>query len=447
MHQYDRFIFESYDFDINSRTIALRYSLDEQVHFEEVIDLPKDLNLNSTHPDLNAALFALHLAGGASYYKTYCPKTIEVKSGKLTPDQAKYWNALYTHGLGEFFYRNHLDFHDLIHFPGSTDVLPNRPITGAPKPLKRVLVAFGGGKDSIVTAQLLKKTNLDLTLFRVRHHRLITELANRSDLPLLEIQRTLAKELFTLNENGAYNGHVPVTAYIAFLSIVISLLGSFDGVVFSNERSSSYGNIDYLGMAVNHQWSKSQAAEELLENYIGRYITGKVSYLNIVRPLSELHIAKLFSSWPEYFPLATSCNRNWLLSDHDNHANPWCGVCPKCAFTFALLAAWLPEPTVKEIFGHNLFADTTLLPLYRQLWGREGFKPFECVGTPEETIGAFYLAMSKPGFKNTPAMTEFIADVLPTVVDPTHTIEVLLTPELNAATSHSRQLLRQTGAL
>jgi hypothetical protein len=178
-----------------------------------------------------------------------------------------------------------------------------------------------------------------------------------------------------------------------------------------------------------------------------KFVTSRVQYLNIVRPLSELHIAKLFSDHPGYFPLATSCNRNWLLVDRNEHASHWCGVCPKCTFTFALLAAWLPEQEVTGIFGQNLFENASLLPLYRQLWGSEGFKPFECVGTPEETQSALYLARNKVGFKDTVIMHDFVEKVLPTMVDEKGQVEVLMTPDFELASSESARLLKMAGDL
>src|SRR3954470_23930373 len=124
MPTYHRFIFESYELTRADRTIRLRYSLDGQIHFEETFVLPPELKLNFDHPDLDAALFALHLSGGASYYKTYCPKTIEIRSGQLNPEQATFWNTLYTYGLGEFFYQNQIDFRGLINFPATKSAGP-----------------------------------------------------------------------------------------------------------------------------------------------------------------------------------------------------------------------------------------------------------------------------------------------------------------------------------
>jgi hypothetical protein len=81
-----------------------------------------------------------------------------------------------------------------------------------------------------------------------------------------------------------------------------------------------------------------------------------------------------------------------------------------------------------EMFGGNLFADGALLPLYRQLLGIEGFKPFECVGTPEETIAAFLLAHQRGDFDDTVAMNMFMKDLLPTLKDRHALIEDALTP-------------------
>jgi hypothetical protein len=448
MQTYDRFIFDSYRFEPVTRTITLTYSLDDKITFQETITLPPDIELHAGHPDLNAAMFALHLSGGASYYKTYLPKTIEIRSGQLDAAQAAFWNNLYTYGLGEFFYQNHVDFRGLINFPVTkTHTTPPPKAAPATTPA-RVLVPFGGGKDSIVTTEILRAAGLDQTLFRLRPHRLITELSDTAGLPLLQAGRTLAPELLRLqNEAGALQGHVPITAHISFLTIIISLMAGFDAVFFSNERSSSYGNVEYLGIQVNHQWSKSLEFETALRDYLGAYVTTDVAYLNAVRPLSELHIARIFTQFPQYFNRATSCNRNWTQAERSPDAPIWCGTCPKCAFSFALLAAFLPAETVITIFGHNLYEDESLIPLYRELWGVAGFKPFECVGTPEEAQAATYLARTKPGFADAAVMREFRQHVLPGFTDPETHIKTLLTPQFQLSPTEITSILTKSHLL
>jgi UDP-N-acetyl-alpha-D-muramoyl-L-alanyl-L-glutamate epimerase len=442
---YKRFIFESYDFSASERTIRLRYSLDSEIFFEERLLIGGSNPLNANHPDLDRALFALHLSGGPSYFKTYCPKTIEIKSGRLTKTQAEFWNTLYTYGLGEFFYRNKVDFRGLINFPfqRTDNPAPKLP-THTPE---QALVPFGGGKDSIVTTEILRRAGVNQTLFRVRSHPLIDRLAGLEELPLVQVERTLPKALFDLNEAGALNGHVPITAHISFLSIVISLLLGFDSVFFSNERSSSYGNVAYRGIEVNHQWSKSNQFEQMLRDYIAASVTTDVAYLNVIRPLSELSVAKIFASLPQYFPAATSCNRNWTIAERDPDAPIWCGTCPKCAFSFALLSAYLPANTVEKIFGHNLFQDESLLPLFKELWGAEGFKPFECVGTPEEVQAALYLAGSRPGYIDTFILKTFNESVLPQLKDPKHLVSRLQQPQYDLAPNIIEDLLDRSNVL
>jgi hypothetical protein len=420
MKPYTTFIFDSFSHNAETGTIELVYALDgaeglttgDEIRFTETLTLPLGLPPAADKPGLPEALHALHMIGGISYYKTCLPKTIEVRTQPLTEAQARFWHTMYEEGLGEFFFRNRIDFRGLIHFPfepgletGSTPPLPPREegMQG-----KKVLVPIGGGKDSVVTAELLRKAGATVTLFRVGQHPVIDRLAEAMGLPLLTVKRSLSSRLFTLNEEGALNGHVPITGYLSFLAVVVALLGDFDAVAFGNEESASYGNVTYLGKEINHQWSKSLACEEMVRNYIAASIHPSLRYFSHLRTWSELNVVREFAKYPQYLPLTTSCNTNWRIVK-ERPANLWCGECPKCAFVFALYAVSLPRPTLLKTFGKDLFADANLLPLYKQLLGLEGFKPFECVGTPEETREAFRLAHGRKEWEGTPAMELFTA--------------------------------------
>jgi UDP-N-acetyl-alpha-D-muramoyl-L-alanyl-L-glutamate epimerase len=445
MTSYSRFIFDSYSLDTATRQIKLSYSFDDSLHFTETITLPKDAPLErADSPDVQRALFGLHLAGGASYFKAYCPPTIEVKSGKLNADQAAFWNEFYTKGLGEFFYQNKIDYHGLINFPIHDDAPEAIEQTELPDP-KKSLVPFGGGKDSQVTVELLKKRGIDTTLFRMKGHHFITELAELNGLPLLEVDRALDAQLFELNKQGALNGHIPITGYVTFLTLAVTLLYGFDSLFFSNERSSDYGNVEYLGMEVNHQWSKSNEAELLMTKYIESFVTRQARYLNALRPLSELAVAKLFVREPKYFGHVTSCNQNWLWNKLDENPDQprWCGECDKCAFVFALFAAYLPMDKVAEIFGKNVFDDEARLPQYRQLWGSEDFKPFQCVGTPEETKAALYLATRADDYASTAVGKEFVEKVLPAIADPEKLVEEQLAPDYRDVPPYIADMIKQ----
>ena len=446
MKTYEKFIFDSYALDREARTIELHYSFDDELHFTETITLAPDTPMEHAQTaDVERALFALHLAGGASYFKAFAPRTIEVRSGKLNEAQANFWNDFYTKGLGEYFYVNKMDWHDYFHFPVSADA----PAEITPADLntpKTALVPFGGGKDSQVTVELLRRAGIDITLFRMQSHTFITELAEVNNAPLVEVQRALDPLLFELNKDGALNGHVPITGYVTFLTLTVGLLYGYDSIFFSNERSSDYGNVEYLGMQVNHQWSKSNEAERMMTSYIEHFVTHKTRYLNALRPLSELAVAKLFVREPKYFGHVTSCNKNWLWQKLDENPDQprWCGECDKCSFVFAILAAFLPlETLVNDIFRKNLFNDAELLPRYRQLWGAEAFKPFQCVGTPEETQAALYLATRHEAYAQTVIGQEFLHKVLPGITDPEQLVKDVLAPDYRDVPPYIAELIKQ----
>lgn len=404
MKQYNSFIFDSCSFDPETGEIRLVYSLDDEVQFTEIVEIPTEgIALNA----IEQALFALHLAGGTSYYKTCCPKKIEVRSGNLDKDQAQFWKSVYENGLGEFFYQNKLDFRELIKFPNTnesqiTNHKSSHSSTG------RVLVPIGGGKDSTVTIEKLRAEGRDITLLRMGGHPLIDDLVSVTSLPCITVKRKLPRKLFEMNEQGALNGHIPITAYLSCLAVVLAEMYGFDEIVMSNEKSANEGNVEYLGKQINHQWSKSAAFENAFDAYIKQYINKHVKYFSKLRDMTELEIAAEFAKLPQYFACTTSCNKNWKVAG-EYLQDRWCGTCPKCTFVFTLMAAHIKREAVEQMFGKNIFDDASTIPLFKQLLGYEGFKPFECVGTAEETTEAFRMIQERGEFADTPVMQMFLS--------------------------------------
>lgn len=444
MKTYSSFIFTEHTWNHHAGKISLRYSLDGSIDFEETILLPEpvsDERLQKYEWEIERCLNALHLIGGISYYKTCLPKKIEIPYMNLTKADAQFWNSVYENGLGEFFFKNNIDFRSLLHFPfkETKEEQPNMMRKRLPpNAMKRVLVPIGGGKDSIVTIELLKKSGAQITLLRMGSHPLITELAHLSGLPMITVKRSISGNLFDLNAEGALNGHVPITAYLSILSVLIAELYDFDAVIMSNERSANEGNVKFKGMDINHQWSKSLAFERALRRYLTDSIGTNIEYFSLLRPLSELKISEIFSTYPQYFDHVTSCNTNWKVltkkteSEERGADSRWCGKCPKCAFVFACMAAFLPKAELEKMFGTNLFSHDWLMQLYRELLGTLNFKPFECVGTSDETKAAFLLAMQKKELNDTPVMKMFIKEVLPTIKDP----EALIASVMKASEQH-----------
>jgi UDP-N-acetylmuramoylalanine--D-glutamate ligase len=401
------FNFKGYTIASKTREIFFKYQISFKnqgpLDFTETIRLPKQSNLLS-EKELKNFLEPLHLILGVSYYKLYCPGEITLPFS-LSEEQAEFWNTVYRKGLGEFLYRNNLDPKIIAKFPFKK--VTAKPISVAVK--DQALLGIGGGKDSIVAAELLRK-EIPVTAFLVETQRADTISENviaAIGYPSLKIERVLDPKIF-LQHEGAYNGHVPISAIFAFLGLLSSALYGYRYVIVGNEHSSNFGNITWKGETINHQWSKSAEFEALLQEYTRKYITPDITYFSLLRQFYEIRIAKLFSKQQKYFPLFSSCNRNFKVHK-ERQETLWCGECPKCAFVFLLLAPFTPKKTLVGIFGKNLLADETLVPLFGDILGFGTMKPFDCVGTFEESQAALYLA--RRDYANEIVTTTFLSNI------------------------------------
>ena len=418
IHRPNVFVFDKYVLNRAGRSVSFFYRLErtaagtKPIAFEEKIFFPdKKINWNKVNWELlNRLLFDLHLALGVSYYKTYCPKKIVLEQGGLTKDEAAFWNKLYTKGLGEFFYKNKIDFRGLVRFPVAKKILP-APL--AVKLKERCLLPWGGGKESIVSAEKLKSLGHDFALFSLGDSEAQQNTAKVIGQSRLVFERRLDQQLFALNKAGAANGHIPISSIYSFVALLAAALYDYKHVVFSNEASANLGNVKYLGAEINHQYSKSLEFENDLRQHLARSVTPDLDYFSLLRPYSEFRIASEFANHPEYFSSFVSCNRQYQLNK--DARTRWCGRCPKCAFVFSQLAAYLPKETVVAIFNKDLLSDAALLPLFQELWGEKRFKPFECVGDAKEVNAALAIAAGKPAWKNAPLIKYFAKNRLPRI--------------------------------
>ncbi|TAK05348.1 hypothetical protein EPO33_05295 [Patescibacteria group bacterium] len=385
--------FLGYTFDAASATATFAY----QIRFSNraPLDFTETITLPSARTELNADQLArflepLHLILGISYYKIYCPPKI-VLPFRLSRAQADFWNTVYRKGLGEFLYVNKLSSSALARFPhGVVAPTPARVAT-----TDAALLGIGGGKDSIVAAELLKELPepLRVSSFLVETQRrdpIARRVMGAIGFPAYVVRRTLDPKLFQLHE-GAYNGHIPVSAVFAFIGLFAAASTGRRYVIVGNEVSSNAGNLTWRGEMINHQWSKSAEFEALLQDYTRRFISPDVTYFSLLRQFYEIRVVEQFSKHPRYFRLFTSCNRSFRVHK-ERPGTLWCGACPKCAYVFLILAPFLPKKTLIGIFGKDLLADAALLPLYADVLGFGTAKPFDCVGTFEEAQAALFLA-------------------------------------------------------
>ncbi len=377
------FIFKSAHYDQDAKQAILSYAYKDGPIFNEIIDFVgaketlNDLELEA----LNKALRALHLAVGISYYKAYCPHQIIIENEALSKAEADFFNKFYVMGLGEFSAVNNIILKGHISFPVQTTENPSPSTIKSPN---ACVVPIGGGKDSIVSLEALKQAGRPLRMIAVNPGRPIKDVMGVADVKgSILITRKIDKALFELNEKGAMNGHVPITGILSFIMACGAILYGYDSVVMSNEGSASEGNMEFGGIDVNHQYSKSLEFELDFEGFIKNHVLANFSYFSFLRPLSETGIACLFSSQDKYFEHFKSCNRNFHI-DEGVRQYGWCCDCPKCRFVFLALAPFIDKDKLVTIFGKNMLNDPAQEQGFRELTGLLGHKPFECVGEIEE---------------------------------------------------------------
>jgi hypothetical protein len=421
------FRFVDCTFDAATGEARLMYAFDDGPVLAETLRFPgAPFALGAARLDaVTRALRLLHLVAGVSYYKAAVPPEIRIDAYAIDAGTAAFLTEVYENGLGEFAYRNGMNLRGKIHFPAegiATDVAPTKGLRS------HALVAIGGGKDSLVTIEALRSAGIAQTVTWIGSSPLIRSCAERTGLPTYNITRQLAPELFELNKRGALNGHIPVTAVNSAILVLAALLADADQVVFSNERSASYGSMIPGTGEVNHQWSKGWAFERDFAAEIARTIAPNLRYYSLLRPLSELAVARQFARNDHYDAHFSSCNRNFHILG-ERPAQRWCGVCPKCHFVFLALAPFMPKPRLLNIFGRNLLDEAEQAPGFDALLEYRDHKPFECVGEGSESRAAMAALATSASWREDALVARFAREIRPQLDEGELALAPLLPPQ------------------
>ena len=280
--KYPEFLYEKYDYKIKGKDleISFTFKIGLDIKFNPKIII-KDIDkkrLELIGKKIENLIFHLGLIEMISYWKATCSPEIIIKAGYLDKNQIKWWQDLIFNGMGEFFYTNKINFQKPC-FKITTESKKDR-FSLALK--NRYLVPIGGGKDSIVTLELLKKAKKDIKCFSLNPTKAAKEvmkigkcnnsitrvlakraprakalfkrcaslslgLRGRGDkISSLIVERKIDKKLLELNQKGFLNGHTPFSAYLAFLTTLIAIIFDYKYIAVSNEKSANEGNVKYL---------------------------------------------------------------------------------------------------------------------------------------------------------------------------------------------------------
>lgn len=422
-HQISCFRFVRCEFAADTGVARLVYAFDDGPEMVETVTVPgAPFVLDAARTAaVQRALQLLHLVAGVSYYKAGVPATVSLDSYAIDAETAALVEDIYLNGLGEFAYRNGLDLRGRFRLP-----VQGEPVQAPSLGLRaHALVAIGGGKDSLVSIEALRRAGVDETITWIGGSQLIRACAERTALPTLNLGRALAPELFELNRQGAWNGHIPVTAVNSAIMVLAALLQDVDQVVFSNERSASYGSQIPGTGEVNHQWSKGWAFEQAFGMHVQRFVAADLHYYSLLRPMSELAVARQFTRTDFYDAHFSSCNRNFHILG-ERPVNRWCGVCPKCHFVFLALAPFMPKTRLVRIFGRNLLDDADQAAGFDALLEFQDHKPFECVGEGRESRAAMAALATRAEWKEDALVKRFCNEILPQLDAAELAIEPLL---------------------
>ena len=404
------FRYLGYDIDPAGNRLVCRYQLDGR-QFREGVTFPAGGAW--AEPAVAAAARLVFLLAAVSYYKAGAPAVIALGDTAVTDTERAFLRQYYLDGLGEFAYRNQLDLSDLRIVGPRLDApvaVPYRPDEGRP------LIPFGGGVDSIVSVELIRPLAKEPALFVVNRpgdrFDAIERPAAVTGLPVVRAERTIDDQVLRSAELGFLNGHVPVTGILSAIAILAAALEGRDAVVMSNEWSASVGTIEVDGWSINHQYSKSEAFEAALRGVLAE--SGGPDYFSLLRPFTELWIARQFARSPQYLDTFRSCNRSFHI-DPARRLDHWCGHCDKCCFIDLILAPFVDEPALRQVFGgHEPLADPALLEKFRALLALSAdSKPWECVGDATECRAATRLSAARDDRRGSPVLVALLAELGP----------------------------------
>ncbi len=410
--KYPVFFYESFNFKVaeDELIIEFHFSIDRKFHFYPKVKiktgkLVKNLGqkVEQLRPLLENIVFNIGMIELISYWKAACPPVIQVLPSSLTTEQVNWWKKLYFNGLGEFFYLNsiHPDIDTFVNIESLGQI---KYSTQTIDTEDKYLIPIGGGKDSAVTLSILTKNGNQVMPMIINPRGATIETVIAAGISMDEtivINRNIDPLLLELNNQGFLNGHTPFSAMLAFYTLICSALTGYSNIVLSNEGSANESTIP--GTNINHQYSKSFEFEKDFRSYYNQYISNGFNYFSMLRPLSELQIVKIFSKLSAYHDVFRSCNAG-------SKTNSWCGKCPKCLFTYIMLAAFNGLNEADRIIGRAMLDEAENEHTFDELTGFADIKPFDCIGTNLEVKQALVMILSQQKNKPLPYLLSRFVD-------------------------------------
>ncbi|MCW5212122.1 hypothetical protein VU04_04340 [Desulfobulbus sp. TB] len=360
-------------------------------------------------------IFAANL-GAVKFFRFAAVLPVRFELGEysslVSPAMIEYLETVFPHWSEHRFQAGRMDFRgtEIVRSEKYDTELVTDPLLK--RPLGRgngVLVASGSGKDSLLCAKILEEADVEYDIVTYVHNlyggtdeqnKLFNRLSQHLDFrkhhiilikddyfPWLDrrmIQYGVTKYFSEQVVSKPFRREAGEVMASPLLFAPIQWAYNLELAVVGHEKSADAVNlVDFLsGENVYHQWEKSIHAENAVDKLL-KSLFENVGCVSITKPIYDVTIFKrLFQITGELPYLTNSCNIK----------KPWCCECEKCAYVFAGFSAFGDHSKTVACFGENLFAKESLLPIWRELLGLEGYIPWECVGLADEAQLYFYKA-------------------------------------------------------
>ncbi|MFA6515391.1 MAG: hypothetical protein WCT42_03985 [Candidatus Paceibacterota bacterium] len=415
--EYPLFTYDKYEWVLKDSVLTLSYTYsfsdDDIIKSLIEINLPEQVKEEEirTHEDY---IFRIGLINALSYWKAYCSPNLSISCGVLSDFELSWWKNLWYDGLGEFRYRNGLidvTKDNWVEITSSNKEELNNLRPHNFEKLDGNLIAFTGGKDSTLVLGMFKETKKeDNEIFVINplpQAEKIKEILGVISYPQTTVLRTVNNRLIEINNLGALNGHTPFSAIVSFVGVFVASLRNKKYFIVANESSAN--EVTVSGTNINHQYSKSITFEKSFQEYCNNLWPGGPSYVSILRPITEIGIACMLKKYESVVPYISSCN---VVKRTDL----WCGKCPKCFFASLLFSAVWDIPFATKTIGTNMFDNVSNMDMLCELTGIAKTKPFECIGTRDESRAILSKIYTSSKAMDEPLLKEFWTlhhDILP----------------------------------
>ncbi|MCK4891572.1 MAG: hypothetical protein KAS78_02800, partial [Candidatus Pacebacteria bacterium] len=277
------------NYKISSDSILFKYKFNNKSYTVEFIS--KELLQNKSFDPkndyvLNKVICYLGVISSFNLFDLEYFNEIIVECMVLNKEEGDYFSNLSFDGLAEFRYINKINISKKVKF--SSICSQSNCLYKKPKLFfnKKTILLNGGGKDSAVAAEMLKliKENyswLTLNMNTARKNIILTSKIKSC----FSLSRVIDKNI---RKDSKYLGHKPVSALIAFISILYAYIYKYSYVVTANEYSSNFSNLKINDISINHQYTKSLDFEKKFNVFIRNRLFKGVTYYSVLRPLYEI---------------------------------------------------------------------------------------------------------------------------------------------------------------